>query len=504
MTNKNNSMSKIFGLALSASLVVSNMGLAVFAEDFEEIVDEQASSNDQQLGNFESDYSNQSDSSLSNQDVNNFGAAQDLETFDESLYIDENFELGTIHNPRPSTETLDGIDISNWQKSIDLTQVDADFVIVKATGGVSYTDPMFRTFADQTLSQGRLLGFYHFANDMKEGATPEQEATYFYEQTKDYIEKGVPVLDFEESDLLHYDGADSSKGGTGWALRFLETYYTLSGVKPLVYTSINYARTLDWSQVAEKGYHLWVAQYLENKPQDGYRKTEDTHTDKYGTGSFDYYYMHQYTSRGHLNGYDGNLDLNKFYGNANDWQALAKIDPYRELMDMYRLYNPHSGEHFYTSSTLERDTCIANGWIDEDKGWQAPKVGKDVYRLFNPNSGDHHYTSDSIERDTLVALGWVYEGVGWKSASNNSRYPVYRLYNPNAQTGTHHYTLHREEVNALVNMGWKDEGIAWYAYDALANESAFLSKSQQLLLDTTELIGNAVKAEIENKQYEKK
>lgn len=506
MKNKKRVIARIFGLTLSTSLMVSNMGLSVLADDFDEVVEGQTTSElaDEQFGNFETDQTNPQPSSMSNHDVNNFGYEQGVETFEDSLYINENFELGTNHNPRPSTTTLDGIDISNWQSSIDLDRIDADFVIVKATGGASYIDPMFRQFANRTLSQGRLLGFYHFGNDMKDNPSPEAEATFFYEQTKDYIEKGVPILDFEESQLLHYDGEDSSKGGTGWALRFLETYYTLSGVKPLVYTSIHYARTLDWSKVAEKGYHLWVAQYLENKPQEGYRKTEDTNTDCYGTGAFENYYMHQYTSRGQLEGYNGNLDLNKFYGNANDWQALAQIDPYREMMDMYRLYNPHSGEHFYTSSSQERDNCVVNGWIDEGKGWQAPKEGRNVYRLFNPNSGDHHYTSDTVERDTLVRLGWVYEGIGWKSASNKSQYPVYRLYNPNAQTGTHHYTLQRDEVKALVNMGWIEEGIAWYAYDARANESSLVSEAQQFLVDAAEVIGNVVKADIENKKYENK
>lgn len=514
MEKRQNPAVRVLAMALSACMLTAYALTPVTAQDFEEVGEEQTStdSTGQDYGNFDTtpadsgtpEISYESDSAMSNHEIENFGYEFGVEGNSDELYINEDFQLGDIHNPRPSATTLNGIDISNWQSTINLDAVQADFVICKATGGINYADRMFRTFADKTLSQGRLLGFYHFAHDNDSTATPEEEANFFYQQTKDYIGKGIPILDFEASDLLHYDGGDSAVGGSGWALRFLEAYYTLSGVRPLLYTSIHYARTLDWNQVADKGYQLWVAQYLENKDQDGYRPTEDTNTDCYGTGAFNYYYMHQYTSRGHLPGYDGNLDLNKFYGNADDWRALAQIDPNRDMMDMYRLYNMYTGEHFYTSSHHERDVCIANGWIDEDKAWQAPKVGNDVYRLCNPNTGDHHFTTDSYEKDTLVALGWNYEGIGWKSASNKSRYPVYRLYNPNAQTGTHHYTMSREEVQALVSLGWHDEGTAWYAYDGLADESEVLLETQEFLEQTSDLLGNIVKAELENREYENK
>ena len=38
-------------------------------------------------------------------------------------------------------------------------------------------------------------------------------------------------------------------------------------------------------------------------------------------------------------------------------------------VDMYRLYNPNSGEHFYTASKGERNHLISLGWNDEGIGW---------------------------------------------------------------------------------------------------------------------------------------
>lgn len=130
---------------------------------------------------------------------------------------------------------------------------------------------------------------------------------------------------------------------------------------------------------------------------------------------------------------------------------------------LYRLYNPNSGEHFYTDSLEEKYFLYSLGWHYEFEAWKAPDSSENpVYRLYNPNSGDHHYTLDGQEKDALVSLGWKDEGTGWYSADPAAGQPLYRLYNPNAKTGNHHYTRDAIERDALVGMGWKDEGIGWY------------------------------------------
>lgn len=131
---------------------------------------------------------------------------------------------------------------------------------------------------------------------------------------------------------------------------------------------------------------------------------------------------------------------------------------------MWRLYNPNTGEHFYTANTYERDHLAQVGWRKEGQGWVAPlKSNTPVYRLYNPvvRGGDHHYTVNSHERDMLVGVGWLYEGVGWYS-DDAKGVALWRQYNPNAATGTHNYTVNTNERDMLVKVGWKDEGVAWY------------------------------------------
>ena len=136
-----------------------------------------------------------------------------------------------------------------------------------------------------------------------------------------------------------------------------------------------------------------------------------------------------------------------------------KADP----VIMYRLYNPNSGEHFYTASTVEMDRLVTLGWIYEGSAWTAPsKSHTPVYRLYNKNAGDHHYTSSLKEKNALVSYGWKDEGIGWYS-DDEQTVAVYREYNPNEAACNHNYTPSLKEHTTLVSYGWRDEGTAWYA-----------------------------------------
>ena len=153
-------------------------------------------------------------------------------------------------------------------------------------------------------------------------------------------------------------------------------------------------------------------------------------------------------------------------GGINAEEIVEKVDETTPLdatpVPMYRLYNPNSGEHFYTAAAGEKDNLVSVGWQYEGLGWTAPtKSNTPVYRLYNPNAGDHHYTMNYAEAINLVNVGWNYEGIGWYSDTNNTT-PLYRQYNANAVAGSHNYTTNIEENDFLVSNGWSPEGIAWY------------------------------------------
>ena len=208
----------------------------------------------------------------------------------------------------------------------------------------------------------------------------------------------------------------------------------------------NHGGTLTWvPYCAEHNYEAVTTPA--NCIQDGFTTYTCTYCQDTYTG--DYVYatgQHTYTD-------DADIDCD-ICGNIRD---LAM-----PTTPMYRMYNPNSGEHFYTGSLEEREGLIAVGWAYEGIAWNAPiSSGEPVYRLFNPNNGDHHYTMSADERDMLAGLGWQYEGVCWNSATPDNL-PMYRLYNPNADCGSHHYTGSEEERDMLVAAGWLYEGIGWY------------------------------------------
>ena len=149
-----------------------------------------------------------------------------------------------------------------------------------------------------------------------------------------------------------------------------------------------------------------------------------------------------------------------FYRNKKDMHAINVKEP----VVMQRLYNPNSGEHFYTASVNEKEHLVTLGWEDEGDAWKAPaKSDVEVLRLYNPNAGDHHYTVDKNEYTTLEGKGWKGEGRGWYSADKENGVEIFRLYNPNAKAaGAHHYTTDENEKNTLVGYGWVYEGVGFY------------------------------------------
>lgn len=155
------------------------------------------------------------------------------------------------------------------------------------------------------------------------------------------------------------------------------------------------------------------------------------------------------------------------YTDANGNDASAKTTLYviadsTGTQYVYRVYNPNSGEHFYTTTPEEVKALEDAGWQLEKIGWIAPTKGAEVYRVYNKNTGEHHYTTSAKEKNALVAAGWTDEGVAFHSATKNYT-PVYREYNKNAFAFNHNYTTSLSENNMLVAVGWKFEGTAFYA-----------------------------------------
>lgn len=203
---------------------------------------------------------------------------------------------------------LNGIDISNYQRGLDLSKVPCDFVICKATEGTGIVQDTCDQWVQQAKKLGKKWGFYHFAA----GGDAIAEADFFVKNCLNYFGEGIPVLDYEMY----------GRKGTAWVKRFLDRVYEKTSVRCMVYTSRSVLTEEDWSAIAPHN-ALWVAQYANSKPT-GYQS--DPWFPNGSIGAFKAVTMHQYSSTGRLDGWSGNLDLDIAYLTREGWDAIARGD----------------------------------------------------------------------------------------------------------------------------------------------------------------------------------
>ncbi len=219
-------------------------------------------------------------------------------------------------NTKPANKkTLNGIDIASHQDehNINIAQVEADFVIVKVSGGSAahpYVNPLWKQNADKVLKAGKLLGLYHFAGEYGEKRTGTSEAEHFLKQIKGYENKAILCLDWEET-------AESFP--VSYAKEWLDTVAKKTGATPLFYARAGYINEVNCSSI--KQYPLWMASYLNKYTNSsGYVNKPDN---TWSTGAWSKMTIYQYSSTRKIKGYSWDLDCNIFYGTKEDWKKLC-------------------------------------------------------------------------------------------------------------------------------------------------------------------------------------
>ena len=202
---------------------------------------------------------------------------------------------------------LRGIDISSHQTGINCAAIDCDFVICKATQGTYYINPDCDRAYQTAKASGKLLGVYHYAT----GDNVKAEADFFLANIQGYIGEAILCLDWENNpggyNPLYKTGAPAKT----WIKQWCDYIYEKTGVRPLVYGSVS-----AYSEISGNGdYGVWVAQYPNYDPT-GWQETP------WNEGAYDCA-IRQYTSQGYINGYAGNLDLNKAYMTKEAWLKYA-------------------------------------------------------------------------------------------------------------------------------------------------------------------------------------
>lgn len=232
--------------------------------------------------------------------------------------VDEGSEELSPEPPLPNidlapSEWLEGVDVSRYQLNVNWEQVrdsGLSFAFAKATEGRTYTDPTFRTTWQRLQDVGLVRGAYHFMRPDNNAAL--DEAKHAVEVVGELGSGDLPIvgdLEVPRPNLAPRQLVD-------WVNTWCTTVEELTGRTPILYTYTSYwidqlAGTKELAQ-----WPLWLADYRQPAPD---RPAESL-------GGWRWLFW-QWTGKGRVFGYDGDIDRNVFRGTLNQLRQLARLSP---------------------------------------------------------------------------------------------------------------------------------------------------------------------------------
>ena len=360
--------------------------------------------------------------------------------------------LFALANPQYAhASSMQGIDVSHHNSGLDISVTDSDFAIIKATQGTRYRYGITSTFASQTVSSGKELGFYHYA----EGRDPIAEADYFVQEVKDYLPHALLVLDWEKKDNQSF----GSRGANAWVKAFRDEVKRQSGVDCIVYGSVGEGvLSLDVSR-----HYLWVARYASNNVT-GWQLMP------WRDGEYSDCALRQYTSTGRVANYSGDLDLNKFYGTKLDWRVYELSNAGDTAAGSTFTGDPNAYRSGWALVNGEwryyRDGAAVSGWLRAGSNWYYLDPSTKSMRTGWVSVDGRWYFFDA---SGAMRTGWIENASSWYYFDGSGAMATGWL-NLN---GTWYYL---DPSSGAMRSGWIDVGgHRYYLYDSGAMATGWLS-----------------------------
>jgi lysozyme len=150
--------------------------------------------------------------------------------------------------------TLQGVDVSVYDGTVDWTQVKASgraFAIAKATEGATLKDGQFPTNWPAMKSAGIVRSAYHFFHC---DSDPSTQASFFLGVMGALAPGDLPPsLDFEDTTTC------TASTGIAMAIEWLDAVASATGTLPILYTSVNVLSNFQNTQSLAGHAQLWVA-----------------------------------------------------------------------------------------------------------------------------------------------------------------------------------------------------------------------------------------------------
>ena len=214
--------------------------------------------------------------------------------------------------------TLEGIDVSHYQGSINWTAVRNSgkaFAYIKATEGTYYIDPSFNSYYPDSYYAGLVRGAYHFGIPNNSPGTVQ--ADYFASHGGAWSADNQTLPGALDIEWNPYGGGTcyglSQAGMRGWIGDFLNRYHARTGRWAVIYTP-----PMWWNQCTGN----WTAP-ASNDPLWVVNVNGSPYPLPAGWGLYTFW---QY-GQGGVSGISGAVDLNQFNGDASRLRALANNTP---------------------------------------------------------------------------------------------------------------------------------------------------------------------------------
>ncbi len=205
----------------------------------------------------------------------------------------------------PVPYKVHGIDVSKHQGEIDWKRVSMmrdngiriSFAFIKASEGITRQDKRFNENWKQSSRNGIIRGAYHFYYPSRD---PHKQADNFIKVVK--LRKGdlPPVVDIEVSN------GRSAKNICGNLQIFVDRLEKRYGVKPIIYTNINFYNT--YLKGSFEKYPLWIAGYFDH----------DRFYNEFTTP----WIFWQHSEKGKVDGIRGHVDFNVFTGSQGQLNSM--------------------------------------------------------------------------------------------------------------------------------------------------------------------------------------
>ncbi len=198
----------------------------------------------------------------------------------------------------------DGLDVSHNNGKVDWAAVASSgfgFAFAKASEGEGFIDPQFASNYPAIAANGMFRGAYHFFRPGKDAAA---QATLFLKQVPSLgVGDLPPVLDVEVNDGLA--AAAIIDGMNTW----LQAVESALGRTPMIYSGPGFWRGSLGNSDAFHRYPFWVAEYGVKQPNM--------------PSGMPTYAIWQWSETEHVPGVNGNADLDRFNGSADQLRTLA-------------------------------------------------------------------------------------------------------------------------------------------------------------------------------------